>query len=309
MKKPVSLLILISWLLTAVACNEEPRETYEISIAPETSEREASTATEPVETAMATLETEPTDVPAIVTEQERAIVEEMINAYGAQGDAASPQIDECLDELRVTNPVLADKWERIMALWAAVNADTELNYDVLPDGLPDTDELCIVALGYQLNYDGSMRDELIGRLNVVLESARKYPNTLIVCTGGGTAYGNESATEAGRMAEYLIDNGIAEDRVIIEDQSLTTSQNAIFTCEILAESFPQVSQIAIITSDYHVPTGVLLMQAQAILMSQDPEQPFVQVISNAAYDAPFGEITRLSQAGSLVELLMQQQLT
>lgn len=52
--------------------------------------------------------------------------------------------------------------------------------DVLPDGLPDTDELCIVVLGFQLNPDGSMRDELINRLNVALRSAEKYPNAYIV---------------------------------------------------------------------------------------------------------------------------------
>lgn len=75
--------------------------------------------------------------------------------------------------------------------------------DVLPDGLPDTDELCIVVLGFQLNPDGSMRDELINRLNVALRSAEKYPNAYIVCTGGGTASGNASATEAGEMATLI----------------------------------------------------------------------------------------------------------
>ena len=36
-------------------------------------------------------------------------------------------------------------------------SDIEVHYDVLPDGLPQTGELCMVALGFQLNEDGSMK--------------------------------------------------------------------------------------------------------------------------------------------------------
>ena len=79
-----------------------------------------------------------------------------------------------------------------MTLWQTVNADLTIYENVLPDGLPNTDELCIVALGFQLNADGTMRDELIERLKVVLNSAEKYPNALIVCTGGGTAAENDA---------------------------------------------------------------------------------------------------------------------
>jgi DUF218 domain. len=126
-----------------------------------------------------------------------------------------------------------------------VNTDLTIHENVLPDGLPNTDELCIVALGFQLNADGTMRDELIERLKVVLNSAEKYPNALIVCTGGGTAAENEASTEAGKMAEWLIANGIPEERIIIEDRSLTTAQNAIYTYDILTERYPQVSQLAL----------------------------------------------------------------
>ena len=52
-----------------------------------------------------------------------------------------------------------------MALWRTVG--TAIHYDVLPDGLPDTDELAIVVLGFQLNPDGSMRSELTERLSEI----------------------------------------------------------------------------------------------------------------------------------------------
>ncbi len=115
-----------------------------------------------------------------------------------------------------------------------------MNYDVLPDGLPDADELCIVVLGFQLNPDGSMKDELVHRLTVALESTKKYPNSYIVCTGGGTAAENESATEADEMAKWLINQGVDTGRIIVEDNSITTAQNAIFTYDILTSKYPSV---------------------------------------------------------------------
>ena len=230
------------------------------------------------------------------------IIEEMVVDHGSYGDEADERIESLLKELRAVDTDAADRWTSIMALWKTVNTDLPLNYDVLPDSLPDTDELCIVALGFQLNPDGTMRDELIERLTVVKYSAEKYPNALIVCTGGGTAAENESATEAGKMAEWLIENGIAEDRIIVEDKSLTTAQNAIYTFDILAERYPQVKQLVIVSSDYHIATGTLLFEAEATLRAEKAGGETVHVVSNAAWKAPSGSLSTMFQAGALIEL-------
>ena len=49
--------------------------------------------------------------------------------------------------------------------------------------------------------------------------------------------------------------------MIVEDKSITTAQNAIYTYQILQESYPQVKQVAILSSDYHIATGTLLFDA------------------------------------------------
>ncbi|MBR4579961.1 MAG: YdcF family protein [Lachnospiraceae bacterium] len=230
------------------------------------------------------------------------IIEEMVVYHGTYGDAASQKEAELLAELSSKDPQSGKNWEEIMGLWKDVNTDLPLNYTVLPDGLDQSDALCLVVLGFQLNPDGSMKDELIERLNVVLNSAEKYPNALIVCTGGGTASGNPDATEAGRMAEWLIEKGVDENRIIVEDQSLTTAQNAIYSCRILIEKYPQVNQLAIISSDYHIATGTLLFDAESILLSEDSgEKPFT-IVSNAAWKAPSGSLSTMFQAGALIEL-------
>ena len=230
------------------------------------------------------------------------IIEEMVVDYGNYGSEADDHIQSLLKELNSVDPDAADRWNRILTRWKAVNTDLQVNDGVLPDGLPDTDELCMVALGFQLNADGTMREELIERLGVVRASAEKYPNALIVCTGGGTATENEAATEAGKMAEWLIENGIAAERIIVEDQSLTTAQNAIYTYDILSQGYPQVKQLAIVSSDYHIATGTLLFEAEAILRAEKAGAQAVQVVSNAAWKAPAGSLSTMFQAGALIEL-------
>ena len=226
----------------------------------------------------------------------------MVVDYGSYGDEANAHIETLLKELRSVDADAAARWERIMPLWRSVQTDLKLNYDVLPDGLPDTDELCLVVLGFQLAPDGSMRDELIERLKVAQRSAEKYPNALIVCTGGGTAAENESAAEAREMSKWLIENGIAPARVIVEDRSLTTAQNAIYTFDVLAERYPQVSKLAIVSSDYHIATGALLFGAEAILRAEKAGEDRVTVVSNAAWRAPSGNLSSMFQAGALIEL-------
>jgi len=236
------------------------------------------------------------------TRDPRQIIEELVVDYGSYGAEADERVAALLKELQAADADKADRWESIMALWKTANGALTLHNDVLPDGLTETDELCIVVLGFQLNPDGTMRPELIERLKVAASSAGKYPNALIVCTGGGTAAENESATEAGKMAEWLIENGVAPARVIVEDRSLTTAQNAMYTYDILTESYPQVKQLAIVSSDYHIATGTLLFEAEAILRAEKADSRDMRVVSNAAWHAPSGRLSTMFQAGALIEL-------
>ena len=226
---------------------------------------------------------------------QQEIIEEMVVDYGSYGEAAYTRVDELLKELSGTYPDAGNQWREIMDLWK--DPAPTLNHDVLPDGLNKTDALCIVVLGFQLEPDGSMREELIQRLQTAKRSAEKYPNALIVCTGGGTAAENDSATEADKMAAWLTENGIAPDRVIAENRSLTTAQNAMYTFDILTEEYPQVRELAIVSSDYHIATGNLLFGAEAILRGSD-----IRVVSNAAWKAPSGTLSTMFQAGALIEL-------
>lgn len=219
----------------------------------------------------------------------QSLIERLVISYAAYGERDA----QALEELAAHDPEAGDRWMRIMDLWetpVTVNA-------ALPDGLPRDDTLCLVALGFQLNPDGTMRDELVERLKVLLTASQQYPNAVIVCAGGGTAADIPTATEAGRMAEWLREQGVDPSRIYVEDKSVTTAQNAIYTFDILAERCPQVHQIAIISSDYHIATGTLLFGAEAIL-----RESAAAVTGNAAWHAPSGALSAMFQAGALIEL-------
>ena len=230
------------------------------------------------------------------------IVEEIAVDYGTYGSEAADRIDELLGELSAADASAGVRWKNIIGIWTSDELGKPLNYAVLPDGLPDTDELCIVVLGFQLEPDGSMKDELVNRLTVALRCAEKYPRAYIVCTGGGTAEKNENATEAGEMAKWLEKKGVDKKRIIVEDTSITTAQNAIFTYDILTSLYPSVKKLAIVSSDYHIATGELLFKAEAILRANRPGNEKLEVISNAAWKAPSGSLSTMFQAGALIEL-------
>ena len=220
---------------------------------------------------------------------EQALIERIVINYAANG----VRDDEALAELNVRAPEKGGKWARIMDLWQApVNV-----LNALPDGLPEDDTLCLVALGFQLNADGTMREELIERLQVVLAAARKYPQAVILCTGGPTAADAPEATEGDASAAWLTDNGVDPARIVVENRSLTTAQNAIYGFGLLKAEQPQVTQMAIISSDYHIATGVLLFGAESILRDAG-----IDIVSNAAWTAPSGSLSAMFQAGALIEL-------
>ena len=89
--------------------------------------------------------------------------------YGAE---AEDRINTLLKNLADADKSAGARWKEIMDIWRSDKLGQPLHYDVLPDGLPDTDELCIVVLGFQLNPDGTMREELVESTRTRTLSAR-----------------------------------------------------------------------------------------------------------------------------------------
>lgn len=210
------------------------------------------------------------------------LVRQLINYYHHyQGDARL-DYELILAEIEKQDASLAKTWEGILEFWIELNDDMEFPTGVLPDGLPEDDSLCIAVMGYYLESDGGIRDELYARLRVALASAEKYPNAYILCTGGGTASGNSKVTEASQMARWLKSKGIDPDRIIVEDQALSTIQNATYGCELLYRDYPQVKSIAVVTSDYHIYRSCFYFNTRAALDAYEAGTEPMKVVASAS---------------------------
>ena len=210
------------------------------------------------------------------------LIEKIITYHGCYGDEADAKVNELLSELSERDSGKGKLWKDIMDYWKYANTELKVNVDKLPDDLPKDDTLCLAVLGFELNDDGTMQDELIGRLTTALSCAEQYPNAYVVCTGGGTAKNNPDVTEGGLMGEWMLEHGLDKDRLIIEDQSHTTAENASNSYDILLKKYPQVDSVVLISSSYHIAWGSLLFESAFMRSAYEKNTPEIHVISNCS---------------------------
>ena len=89
----------------------------------------------------------------------------------------------------------------------------------------------LVVLGHRLRDNGSPSEIMLKRLSKALEVEKDFDK--IICCGG-LANPNAGITEAEVMSKYLIEHGVSEDKIIKEDKSTTTKENAMFSKDIIA---------------------------------------------------------------------------
>ena len=240
---------------------------------------------------------------------EKEIIRDIVTYYGSYGGQSREKVGQLLTELEQKDSRQGQLWKGIMDYWAYVDDEMEINTGTLPDNLSDgSGDLAIVVLGYELNPDGTMKNELLQRLDVGLKCALQYENAYVVCTGGGTASGNRQVTEAGQMAEWLKDHGVKENRLIVENQSFTTAQNALYSYAILSKQYPQVRSVVIVSSDYHIPWGSLMFETVFRQAASEDNAPELHVVSHCACVVENQYDMLPYETGGMLELLQEGKL-
>lgn len=112
----------------------------------------------------------------------------------------------------------------------------------------------LVVLGNRMNDDGTMTGLSVKRLNAAMRFAAAFGVDKIILSGG-VANKKANRSEAAAMREYLVDNGVAEDKLIREDQSTTTEENAKYSVPIAAKL--GATEITVITSNEHMSRNFL----------------------------------------------------
>ena len=111
----------------------------------------------------------------------------------------------------------------------------------------------VVVLGAKVKPGGIPSLSLKYRLDVALDYLQKHPSVKAIVTGGQGA--DEDRTEASVMAAYLIEHGIDQNRIMLEDQSTSTYENLLYAKELLPK---EVTSITIISNDFHLKRAVIL---------------------------------------------------
>ena len=104
----------------------------------------------------------------------------------------------------------------------------------------------IIVLGSQVKPSGPAVVTRL-RLEKAYEYASANPDTIIIVSGGQGS--NEPASEASVMKDYLVERGIDENRILMEDKSTNTSENLQFSQSLLDI---KNSSVGIVTSEFHV---------------------------------------------------------
>ncbi len=134
----------------------------------------------------------------------------------------------------------------------------------------DTDETEVyIVFGGRVKEDGPTKT-LRERLNVAAEVMRENEGALCIVTGGQGD--NEPETEAACMSRYLVERGIDESRIILEDKARNTRENIRYSMELLEEMGLTAARVICISSDTHIPR-IRIMCAQAGLEAEYIKSP------------------------------------
>ena len=116
----------------------------------------------------------------------------------------------------------------------------------------------LIVLGAQV-YESGPSVVLRYRLDEAVRYLNENSDTVCIVTGG-QGY-NEPFPEAEGMKRYLVQNGIAEERIRMETESVNTVSNIKNSLVFLD---PENDRVGIITNNFHLYRGIGLAKKQGI---------------------------------------------
>ena len=108
--------------------------------------------------------------------------------------------------------------------------------------------------------DGEKPSELLmERIKTAAEYLEEHPAMKAVCSGGIKGK-HQKLSEAQIMKNALLELGIAEDRILLEEQAKTTLQNFKYTKQMLGED----ARVIYVTSRFHIWRSTYIMDKAGV---------------------------------------------
>lgn len=123
---------------------------------------------------------------------------------------------------------------------------------IIEASLGDPEKSCeyILVLGAKVREDGPSVS-LMDRIRAAYDYMVLHPNVIAIASGGQGA--DEPMSEAKCIRDHLIEMGIDESRVWMEDRSASTWANLNYSLELIEEETGiRPDKLGIISSEYHM---------------------------------------------------------
>lgn len=195
-----------------------------------------------------------------------------------QGKGDSDARDAAVGGLIEQSAWQGKAWQGFVTEWSKVTAGMKMNTAV-PSGLPTKNHVFVV-LGSALTSSGNVSTKLERRLKLALKALQAYPNAKVVVSGGAPRNG---VTEAAAMQAWLLDKGVAKDRIIAETKSSSTVGNARYSMEILA-GLGGFTSYTVVTDSSHIRrASVLFLAAKLRVEEQQGKNWAIKPIANLVF--------------------------
>ena len=134
---------------------------------------------------------------------------------------------------------------------------------------PEADYLIVLGAG----VNGTVPSlSLRNRLDAALEYLRAYPEAVCVVSGGKGP--GEAITEAACMQAWLVERGIENGRIVMEDRAENTEENIAFSMAMI----PDDARVAVISSEYHLYRTKVLAERQGYALLAVPAKTTYPVL-------------------------------
>jgi uncharacterized SAM-binding protein YcdF (DUF218 family) len=131
----------------------------------------------------------------------------------------------------------------------------------------------VVLGGGIISYvaDGLALDDLGGSAARVIEGARVYRllgDPLVIVSGGNTGHLDPPRSEAAAFRDAIVKLGVPAGRVVLEDQALTTREEALILRPMLTAR--RIDRVVLVTSPTHIGRSLATFRAVGITVVGAP---------------------------------------
>lgn len=142
----------------------------------------------------------------------------------------------------------------LLPICYVAGAHTAIMYTARQQPQPGSEYMII--LGAAL-WGDKMSPSLQYRMDAGLAYLKHNPHTKVIVSGGQGV--NEDFPEAVAMQKFLLANGIAAQRILVEDKARSTAENIRFSRPLMTSD-----QAVLVTNDFHTLRAKLLAERAGI---------------------------------------------